>query len=114
MRIKQFLAAIGFAALALFSIGSAQAVPINGAVTVSDTFNPAFLPCAGGGIVRNCTSVEHFGAGNTGGGTTDFVGTTGAGNATLLDWVFATPGLLLNEISIPGFDFDITSVGAIV
>jgi hypothetical protein len=111
-RGKQVLGAIG-AALLLGSV-PALAMPINGAVTVSDTFNPAFLPCAGGGIVRNCTSVEHLGLGNTGGGTLDFLGTSGAANATLLDWVFATPGLLANEISIPGFDFDITAAGPII
>ena len=109
---KQVLGAMG-AALLLAS-ASAYAGPITGAVTVSDTFNPAFLPCAGGGIVRNCSSVEHLGLGNTGGGTLDFALTGGAGNATLLDWVFATPGLLANEISIPGFAFDITAAGPII
>lgn len=109
---KQVLGAIGVALLLVSA--PAYAVPINGAVTVSDTFNPLFLPCAGGGIVRNCDSVEHLGAGNTGGGTLDFVGTGGAANATLLDWVFATPGLLADEITIPGFAFDITSVGGII
>ena len=106
---KQVLGAFG--AALLFGFAPANAMPINGAVTVSDTFNPAFLPCPGGGIVRNCTSVEHLGAGNTGGATLDFVGSTGVGNATLLDWVFATPGLLANEITIPGFAFDIVSAG---
>jgi len=106
---KHVLGAIG--AALLLACAPAFAGPINGAVTVSDTFNPAFLPCVGGGIVHNCTSVEHLGAGNTGGGTLDFVGTSGAGNATLVDWVFATPGLLGPEISIPGFDFDITAAG---
>jgi hypothetical protein len=109
---KQFLGAIGAALLLGFA--PANAMPINGAVTVSDTFNSAFLPCPGGGIVQNCDSVEHLGAGNTGGGTLDFLGTSGAGNATLLDWVFATPGLLADEITIPGFAFDITSAGPIV
>jgi len=110
MGIKQVVGAIG-AALLLGAV-PAFAMPINGAVTVSDTFNKAFLPCTGGGIVRNCTSLEPLGLGNTGGGTDDFLGITGA--AAVAAWIFATPGAVAPEISIPGFDFDITASGPII
>src|SRR5262245_14601804 len=114
MHIKKILTAAAFA-FASALVGSVSAQPINGTVSVSDTLvSPGFLPCSAGAIVSTCTQIKHLGNGNTGGGTLDFAGTTGAGNATLKDWVFATPGALLNEINIPGFSFDITSVGAIV
>ena len=98
-----FVLAVGLAAL------PAQAVPINGSVTVSDTFDPTFLPCGAGHIVGDCTAIHHQGNGNTGGGTLDFAGANGALNAVLLTWVFMSPGATLNEINIPGFHFDVTS-----
>src|ERR1700720_4448181 len=102
-----FVLAVGLAAL------PAQAVPINGSVTVSDTFDPGFLPCGAGHIVGDCTSIHHLGNGNTGGGTLDFAGSNGSLNATLLTWVFGNPLGTVNEINIPGFHFDITAVGLI-
>jgi len=110
MGIKQVLGAIG-AALLLGAI-PAYAMPINGAVTVSDTFNKAFLPCAGGGIVSHCTELDPLGLGNTGGGTDDFAGIVAP--AIVQSWIFATPGAVANEIAITGFSFDITSVDAII
>ena len=80
---------------------------INGSVTVTDTINPGFVPCSPISIVGDCTSIHHIGLGNTGGGTGAYAGSNGPTNAPLLDWVFATPGALLNEIRIPGFAFDI-------
>jgi hypothetical protein len=107
MHLKKILTATAFA-FATALVGSVSAQPINGTVTVSDTLvSPGFLPCSAGAIVSTCTQIKHLGNGNTGGGTLDYAGTSGSGNATLKDWVFATPGALLNEINIPGFSFDI-------
>ena len=89
----------------------AQAGPINGAITISDTLNPpGFLPCSGASVVGDCTRIAHLGNGNAGGGTLDFSAFAGPGCAAcaiMKDWVFATPLALLNEIIIPGFSFDI-------
>ncbi len=110
MGIKHVLGAIG-AALLLGAV-PAYAMPINGAITISDGVNKAFLPCAGGGIVSHCTELNPLGPGNTGGGTEDFAGIVAP--AIVLSWIFATPGAIANEIVIPGFSFDITSVDATI
>lgn len=105
MRTKYVLAAIGLAAF--FAIGTAQAGPINGAVTVSDGVNKAFLPCVGGGIVSHCLELDPSGLGAASGGTLDFSGTTGP--SVVKTWVFGNPAGIPDEIAILGFSFDITS-----
>jgi hypothetical protein len=103
-----FVLVVGLAAL------PAQAVPINGSVTVSDTFDAAFLPCGAGHIVGDCTTFHPAGNGNTGGGTLDFAGSNGPLNAVLLTWTYSPLGALLNEINIPGFHFDVTAVSLVL
>ena len=91
--------------------GGVQAAPIVGTVGVGDGMTGApFLPCSPTSIVGDCSSLSPAGPGDTSGGTLDFAGSNGLGNATILAWVFANPGGTTNEICIPGFCFDILSV----
>ncbi len=105
---RQVLGAIGTALLLGFA--PAHAMQINGGLTVSGNLNNGFVPCAGGGIVQNCDSIEPkvLELAIVGGGTGDFLGIT---FGETLGWVFATPGLVADEIAIPGFAFDIVNAG---
>lgn len=85
----------------------AQATPIDGTVTVSDSLGATgYLPCSLISIVGDCTRFNPAGPGATSGGLVDFIGTTGP--AAVLAWVFGSSGLTTNEICITGFCFDIT------
>jgi hypothetical protein len=107
---KMLKVATASACLALgLAAAPAQAVFINGSVTVSDTILQASLPTLSATVVHLLTSITHDGNGNTGGSTDDFVGSNGGLNAVMQTWTFATPGALLNEIIVNGFSFDITS-----
>jgi hypothetical protein len=107
---KMFKVATASACLALgLAAAPAQAVFINGSITVSDTILQSSLPTLSATVVHELTSISHDGNGNTGGSTDDFLGSNGALNAIMKNWMFATPGALLNEIVVNGFSFDITS-----
>jgi hypothetical protein len=104
-------AAIGAAVLALgLSAGFAQAVPITGSITISDGL--LGLPAApSGSVVSALAGISHDGLGNSGGCTTDFVGSCGAANATMTDWLFGGGFPII--IVINGFSFNLNGHGAI-
>jgi PEP-CTERM motif len=112
--LKMFKIVTAAACLALGLVAlPAQAAFINGLLTVSDTYDPAFLPLGDNSVVSELTSFHPFPpqpTGNAGGGTGDFTGTVGL--ATLQAWNFAPcPGAGcagLNEIAVNGFTFNIT------
>ena len=106
LKMLKIATAAGLLALGLIA-APAQAVPIIGTVSVSDTYAPAFLPASATSIVGDLTSLHAVGFGLTGGGTGAF-GATGGLNAVVAAWIFAAPAGG-PEISIPGFDFDITA-----
>ena len=112
--LKMFKIVTAAACLALGLVAlPAQAGFINGLLTVSDTYDPAFLPLGDNSVVSELTAFHPFPpqpTGNAGGGTGDFSTTTGL--ATMAAWTFAPcPGVGcsgLSEISVNGFVFNIT------
>ena len=109
--LKTWKALIGAGVLALgLSAGGAQAAFIIGSITVSDGLTG--LPSTpSGSIVSAMTGIDHDGNGNSGGCTSNFVGTCGAGNATMTDWLFAGPFSLIIKVGI--YTFTLTSHGAV-
>ena len=101
--------AIGAAVLAL-GLSVAQAAPITGSITISDGL--LGLPLApSGSVVSALAGIAHDGNGNSGGCTTDFVGSCGAANATMTDWLFGGGFPII--IVINGFSFNLNGHGAI-
>ncbi len=101
------IAAVALVLATGLGVMPAQAIPINGSITVTDTYNPGFLPCSAVSIVGDCTAAHHLGLGTTSAGTINFFGINGV-NAVMVDWIFASP-IGPVEISIPGFAFNIVS-----
>jgi len=92
--------------------GSAQAAPIIGSIGVSDGL--AGLPTAPStSVVSALTGFTHDPTSNglSTGCTDDFVGSCGALNAVMTDWVFGAS--FPNIIVVNGFTFDLTGIGAI-
>jgi len=109
--MKTWKALVGAAVLATgLSAGVAQATFIQGSITVADGLTG--LPSgASSSVVSALTAINHSGPGNSSGCTTNFVGTCGAGNSTMTDWVFAGPYGII--IQVGAFTFTLTSIGPI-
>ena len=103
--------AIGAVALALgLAAGGAQAAFITGSITVTDGL--VGLPAApSGSVVSALPGIQHDGNGTSFGCTTAFVGSCGAANSVMTDWLFGGP--FPNIIVVNGFTFDLTGHGLI-
>ena len=103
--------AAGVLAVGLIAL-PAQAGFITGSISISDGIAPASLPAPpSGSVVGGLAGIDHDGLGNAGGCTTDFIGSCGAGTATMTDWLFGGPFPII--ITINGFTFDLNAHGAI-
>lgn len=109
--LKTWKALIGTAVLALgLSAGAAQAAFITGSITIADGM--LGLPAApSGSVVSALAGIQHDGNGNSSGCTSSFVGTCGALNSTMTDWLFAGPFSVIIQVGI--YTFTLTSHGAI-
>ncbi len=109
--LKTWKALIGAAIVACgLSAGVAQAAFIIGSITVADGL--LGLPSApSGSVVSALSGIQHDGNGNSSGCTSNFVGTCGAGNATMTDWLFAGPFSVIIKVGV--YTFTLTSHGAI-
>ena len=88
---KSCKAAVAALVLALgIGAGMAQAAFITGSITIADGLLGLPVPPSTS-AVSGLTGIQHDGNGTSFGCTTNFVGSCGAANAVMTDWLFAGP-----------------------